>query len=232
MGEEKNTILFNATTASHEDLIRRIEEKGRLPYEISRGLNTITKDDGSQVLGYNESLPTFKGKRLKQIIEEKLSETKNGVNILDIGYGRGVFLLEAARNYQNTVLIGFGRSEFAKVKSEATRIKPTFPLLTEAANIRLIEGMLPNMSGIDSNSQDIITVNNVFQYLTPDARIQSIRNIFNLLKKDGVVLISRVDLDDQILHETMASLGIAPGDYEITFSEHNDIQKTLAFRKN
>lgn len=234
MSDEKplfSKVAFNALTASHDDIMKRMKEKGKQPYEVGRGLHSKRIDAETVALGYCESLPTWEDKDVAAVIAEKIAENGTAY-VADFGYGLGNFLLEVANEFPETTIIGFGRSDFAKLGIPDRSVPPTFAQLNDEKRIQLVEGELPlEDHQIAFDSQDVITVNNVFQYLNKEVKYKTIKDIYLRLKAKGIGLINNVGLPTEEITQLMSELGIPSEDYHSQTSDLSHIRQTLAFTK-
>lgn len=221
------TPRFNALTASQDEAINRARETGKMPYTVERGLRNKMVN-GEPIAGYVESLPRFDGANLQELIEARISQ--EAIRITDVGYGAGQFMLDVTQEYPNVNCIGFGRAAFTQMENKQAGMVPTYSALMAEERIELIEGDLPIPEGVIApGTQDIITINNVWQYLPPEIHLVVLTGVAQRLKVGGVALINRIELDDtKKLLEALEEGGIKVK-MEIAESTDPEMGKTLAF---
>ncbi len=223
-------VRFNAKTAPHAEAIQHALDTNEPPYTINRGLRTREVKDET-VLGYNETLPRFRGQTFAQILDERSAEGATGVQVLDMGYGNGQLLADITKEYPKVQAIGFGRSAFTRLNAEAQGIEPTVALLESNPQIKLIEGDLPfTPEQIPSDSLDVACANNVFLYIPEPVQKTVIKDTYRTLKPGGVALFNQVGFTTESdALSFLNSIGVAKAEFSI--SANPNIGKTLAFGK-
>lgn len=142
---------------------------------------------------YQSQLPRFKHKDLVQWIDYLIRKKKSPVNICDIGFGVGMFLLDAREKWQsNVVLHGVGTLKHSQ--EEYLDNPPTEPKLQQA-KINLFDSNFSNLSRLELPKMDIITACHVIYWLSKKNQIQVLRQMYDLLEKDGVMFVRGVTVD-------------------------------------
>lgn len=188
------------------------EETSRTNYPFNRTLE-------GEHTSYVVRLPTWKAKDqttkqeiditfvevIERLINEREEEAKNigttykPVKILDVGYGNGQAMLDAAKKWGNKVqLIGYGSSRLTDYTGRTNTLSgsisvPTRQFLAQAG-VELIEG---NIIDIDEKipkgkKPDVILCCQVLQYI-PYPQWEVLRKIYSCLDKEGYAFISLAD---------------------------------------
>ena len=223
-------ISFDAKTAPHDEAIRHAFETGIPPYTLIRGLRTKMIGE-EMVLGYNESLPKFRGQDLLELVRTFHEKTLDVVRVADIGYGAGHLLLDLTNEFGFVKALGFGRDAYAKLDTPSFGIKPTLDQLSGNPRITLVDGDPPfSNDQIPPSSQNIVVVNNVLQYV-PIHEAEIVADLVKTLSPGGISLLNQVGLEDTDILELLQKNGVRKENIEIYKSSHPNIGKTLAFMK-
>lgn len=141
--------------------------------------------------GYDDLLPSFKGKKLIELVGERLKSASPGepLKILDLGCGRGRFLEDCKDRWSYLVeMHGLN----ARMEYSARYLQAM-----ENIGIYLQQGDVQQVSGIyGKDSMDIIVACKVFSYI-PDPFMTMV-GMNAVLKEGGVALITDFPLDPLI----------------------------------
>ena len=165
-----------------DGIVKCFEEGGGLPYSaFPRFQSVMAEDSGQTVLPalLEHILPLAPG--MKQRLE-------TGIEVLDVGFGRGKALNLLAKNFPNSHFTGYEISEegvlFAQAEADANGC--------ENVNFEIRSG-----ADFDDDSRfDLIfTFDAVHDQADPDALL---RNIRRALKPDGIYLMQDIDASSAV----------------------------------
>lgn len=175
-------------------------------FQVGRGL--LSKED--KEYGYIDLLPTFQGKNFIQLVNNEIQKRKQElaktgspykkVTIVDIGYGKGFFLLDCRKIWGDDVeLIGYGTSEYTKEPETSTldsivegeNNSVTAELLTKSG-IKLVEGdVIDIRKNLGDNTADFIVTCNALIYVNyPQWEV--FKKIYRTLRQNGIALIDSI----------------------------------------
>lgn len=174
-----------------DKIIECFKNGGGVPYsEYKRFHELMAEDSGQSVVSslIDIILPSVPG------IIDKL---ENGINVLDLGCGRGLALILMAKNFPNSNFTGIDLSkeaiEFAKNEAEKHNLK----------NIKFKDMDLTNFhETAEENKYDFVTT---FDAVHDQARPDNLlAGIFKTLKNDGIYLMQDIsassDLEKNMEH--------------------------------
>lgn len=158
--------------------------------------------------GYIDVLPKIHDKNFIGLVNEKIVQRKQTaersgqpyekVKIVDIGYGKGVFLLDCNTEWGEDVeLIGIGSDEYTKMTSlvldelggeASSEFAPTNKLLKKSGT-RLVNGSVVDIRKLlGDNSADFIVSCYALTYVKYPGW-EMIKKIYRTLKPDGIALL-------------------------------------------
>lgn len=160
-----------------------------------------------KVDGYSDALPEFEGKTIIDLVNLEVEERKRQaqatgkpptkVVIVDLGYGRGNFLLDCRQEWQDAVkLVGFGTSIpsdtplklWGCFQPNGLILPPTADLLT-AANISRVEGNAIDIAKIlGRNFADFVVSSFTLSYVNYPPW-EMMKKLYRILKPNGVALV-------------------------------------------
>lgn len=222
-----------------EDIRRDFDEEKRsgfANFDVSRGLfrNIELGTDG-----YLDSLPTFEGSDLVELIDAEIHKRKvesqttgkpyQRVRIVDIGYGQGRMLLDCASKWGEDVeLIGYGNSNYSKISvmSEDGSMLPPTKDEIDLAGIRLIEGNIIDIrKTLGDNFADFLVCCNTMQWVSYP-QWEMVKKIYRTLNVNGVALIDSIYLGQNNQQRSNLSIYLENNGYSFELGKD-----TIAFKK-
>ncbi len=129
---------------------------------LARGLYKL-QEYGAQS-NYQDHLPSFLGIKFPRWIDRMVQNTNELVNIVDVGYGIGIFLLQASEKTEwkdKTHFIGYGSSLHA---SRPYMGQPATIDRLHAAGIQLVEGNVIDID-VQLSGIDLLVATNVLEHV-------------------------------------------------------------------
>ena len=165
-----------------DGIVECFEEGGGLPYSaFPRFQSVMAEDSGQSVLPalLEDILP---------LVPDLISKLEQGIDVLDVGFGRGKALNLMAKTFPNSRFTGYEISE------EGTRYARAE---AEAAGLTNIKFDIVDAAGFqDSEAFDLIcTFDAVHDQADPDALL---RNIQRALRPDGTYLMQDIDASSNV----------------------------------
>jgi SAM-dependent methyltransferase len=124
-------------------------------------------------MSYSHSLTCARyehlGSKITDLIQEKAPDAKSG---LDIGAGRG----------------GLMRKLIEKTGIAFSGVEPSLP------DIKFVDGNITILKGFaheipfENSTFDVVTLTSVYEHIHPKERLRSMKEIFRVLKPDGVLV--------------------------------------------
>jgi SAM-dependent methyltransferase len=167
------------------------------------GISFSEREIGRGIVQYEAYLPTFRGKTVTQIIEDRITNGSETINILDIGCGRGNFLGELIQRYPQVRGYGISSQDFRDPDSD---LKGHINQIDyQVGNASVLASRFP---GVDF---DLVVSVKCLDYLADPLRV--IKKAYRKTKEGGVLLTSTfrefiTERDFLKLKEFLAAQGI------------------------
>ena len=138
---------------------------------------------------------------------------KDGGTVFDLGTSLGAVAMSvreamvAKGKHAQIYAVDSSKPMIEKLKANSTHLPDFFPILGDAEEV------------IDGVGADVVTMNLVLQFITPERRLDVLKTIFNSLKEGGAFLITEKFYDDveennddliTMHHEFKAAQGYSP----------------------
>lgn len=171
-------------------------------YITYRGLRERARPPNGQFVekSYLEVLPTFEEKDFLQLVNDRVREGKttknsqNGIRIVDIGYGKGIFLLDCRKEWKDQVqIVGYGTDKYTKTQALSAKTRGIISERTDTdlakADIKLIEGNVVDVrKKLGDNYADIIVSIYALMYVEYPAW-ELVKKLYRVLKPGGIALL-------------------------------------------
>lgn len=163
---------------------------------LRRWYPNIGQEENTGAEGYLDVLPKLGGKDLAQLVNEKIEEREltdrspDGVRIVDVGYGKGKFLLDCRKEWGSKIqIVGYGTDVYTKVEPGIkAEIPPTDADLIKAS-AKLVEGNVVDIrTKLDDNFADFIVSSNALMYVSYP-QWELVKKIYRVLKPGGIALL-------------------------------------------
>lgn len=192
-------------------------------YKTDRSLVGRKEANRETYAGY---LPSYEGKNLLDILNRK-AQTEDPVTLLDLGCGKGQFLLDLARHAPHLHLTGITSYPYHQESPSHVRNLDQHDIKIHVADIQDLKRVIP------SNSVDVATSVFAFGYLADPW--WALKQTYDILKPGGIGLFygfpladslkSQKPVLDQVAHYLKEQYGM-----EITIYGINSTQ--MSFEKN
>lgn len=158
---------------------------------VSRGLVTV---DGFKYKGYDEVLPKFEGKNFSSLMEDKIRESDGVVSLLDVGYGRGRFLIDCKLKWGDKInCIGVGYHDLRdedysnELGNDGVEKYPTRQILEELG----IEVIHTDAQSLSRNTgiKDVDIAVSAFCFMYFADPLSGLKEVYKSLKPGGIGLI-------------------------------------------
>ncbi|MGI9239323.1 MAG: class I SAM-dependent methyltransferase [Verrucomicrobiales bacterium] len=165
-----------------DGIISCFEEGGGLPYSAFPRFQTVMAEDSGQSV-----LPALV-EHILPLVPGIVGKLRDGIDVLDVGFGRGKALNLMAKTFPNSRFTGYEISaegvRFAQAEAEATGLTNVRFEIKDAAEFD------------DCEAFDLIcTFDSVHDQADPDALL---RNIRRALRPDGVYLMQDIDASSNV----------------------------------
>lgn len=127
-------------------------------------------------------------------IKKLISNIKRDMKIADLGCGSGIALVEILANSKEEIkLVGFDNSEemIRRSKERIEKFKEEYPTPLNKRNVDTVELVYHNLTEKFPKDEkfDIVFLSLVISYIPKEKRDEFFKNINNILKKEGKVII-------------------------------------------
>jgi SAM-dependent methyltransferase len=185
--------------------------------------------------GYVQCLPRFYEKTFPSlvtgaIIKREIDSKKQGipferVRIVDLGYGKGIFLLDCDNKWKDKVeLVGLGCEDYTRMDHSIVgyHVPPTYDQLMKAG-VRLVEGNIIDCRRLlGDNFADFVVESNVLLHVNYPIW-EMVKKVYRILKPGGIALLDSHSDGNRMMRKVRGYLREQGYDFEI---DHG-----IAFRK-
>ena len=138
------------------------------------------------------------GKTFKRLVLE-LAEIRNGEKILDVGCGSGTLLIEAKTKYPNSDFVGIDPDKEILQRAERK-------LEQAGVTAMLMQGFAQELP-FPPASFDLAISTLIFHHLSTQVKMESIKEIYRILKDKGRFLLADFGRPDNICARLILNLG-------------------------
>lgn len=174
-----------------DGIVRCFEEGGGLPYDAFPRFQSVMAEDSGQTV-----LPALI-ETILPLVPGLVAKLEEGLDVLDVGFGRGKALNLMAKTFPNSRFTGYEISEegvlFARAEAEANGIENVRFEIRDAAAFD------------DTEAFDLIcTFDAVHDQADPDGLL---KNIHRALRSDGVYLMQDIDASSEVAGNVSHPMG-------------------------
>lgn len=171
------------------EIDRVVDNARREAFEAARGTSRPSWDDRRRLWsegwlnkGYNESLPTWKGKAFSDIVEARISAGLIPVRILDVGSGLVARFLQDCKEQWRTAVEVYG-----------INVEVDWDQVGSLTGISVVDGDAQRLLDYyQPESMDVVVSNKVFSYLAdPWGTLEAAHKV---LRNGGVAMVTHVPL--------------------------------------
>lgn len=199
-------IVFKVRKSFQREVDRSPNQVLGFMFTTFRGLNSydIFFPDGNKlwVEGYLDVLPKFHDKDFVQLVDEEIGRREQQARsngkpfekavIVDIGYGKGFFLSDCRKKWQEkVVLVGLGTDLYTKTTTGVkglAQIPPTEQKLQEDG-VRLINGNVIDIRKLlGDNFADFVVESKTLMHVSYPSW-EMVKKVYRTLKPRGIALL-------------------------------------------
>jgi len=190
------SVSPNRIRTLRKEALARSGYSSDMPY-VSRGMQKKFVQSGGYIEGYDQFLPLFQGMNIAEFIDSKMIQSAEPVRILDVGCGRGSFLLDCKERWENKVeCVGISAHDitnrsYPEFSLDGEISQATAPALKDR-DIKIVIGDAQSLTralqrdNVNGKFDVVVSASSMLYFSDPFA---AIKGMYDVLDADGVAFI-------------------------------------------